>query len=120
VAVVALAACRVNESLCIDMSANPVDPQSGCVEQGAVNVPASRCVTCPDQGCGIDLTCAKSSCVVGPDGTVYVVFCLDATMRSWPAGWRAVSRSKIPTDPAFTDVQRQTCLSAMAYKHYCM
>lgn len=114
-----IAGCRVNEMLCIDLSANELDPRTGCVARSSTAVPGSPCIECPDGGCGIDLRCVKSSCVVDPEGRVYVLFCIDATMREWPEGWRPVRRRDIPNDPALTDAQRSTCLSAAVHERYC-
>lgn len=103
----------------MDMLGNEVDPRTGCVARRSEKIPAARCLKCPEDGCGIDLTCAKSSCVVDPEGRVYVLFCIDATMREWADGWRPVRRRQIPDDAALTDVQRSTCLSAAVHERYC-
>lgn len=116
---VTLAGCRVNEMLCIDLLANELDPRTGCVTRSSVPLPGSRCIECPDEGCGIDLRCVKSSCVVDPEGRVYVLFCVDATLRDWPKGWRPIRRRDVPDDPALTDTQRSTCLSAAVHERYC-
>lgn len=114
-----VAGCRVNETLCMDAVGNELDPRTGCVRHDSETLPAARCIRCPDDGCGIDLSCAKSSCVIDPDGKVYVLFCVDATVRDWPEGWRAIRRRAVPTDPGLTDVQRSTCLSAAVHERYC-
>lgn len=111
--------CRVNETLCMDAVGNELDPRSGCVTHDSTTLPAGRCLRCPDDGCGIDLSCAKSSCVADPQGRIYVLFCVDASIREWPAGWRPIRRRDVPTDPALTDVQRSTCLSAAVHDRYC-
>jgi len=114
-----VAGCRVNETLCIELMGNEVEPRSGCVARASTPVPGSECVKCPEDGCGIDLRCVKSSCVVDPEGRVYVLFCIDATMREWPEGWRPIRRRDVPDDPALTDPQRATCLSAAVHERYC-
>lgn len=114
-----LLSCRVNETMCVDLIAHEVEARTGCLARGSRLLPGSRCIQCPEDGCGIDLNCARSSCVASPDGRVFVIPCIDATMREWPEGWRPIRRRQIPDDPALTDTQRATCLSASVHERFC-
>jgi hypothetical protein len=112
--------CEVGDrGLCLDLTANKLDPGTGCVSLQAESVPAERCAPCPDQQCGIDLECKRSSCVVAPDGGVYLVFCLDARQRTWPAGWRPLSDAEVATSAALTDAQRASCRSSAPWTRIC-
>jgi hypothetical protein len=117
---VAAPGCEVGERmLCLDLGANQVDRVSGCVSPSAVSVPAERCAPCPDRQCGVDLACARSSCVVSPDGGVYLIPCLDARQRSWPEGWRPLGPSEAVESPDLSEEQRTTCSSSAPWNALC-